>query len=68
MLLPIIFSGGTGSRLCLAPRNESPYIPAGTAHRLINPGVVDCAMIEVQTGDYLGEDDIVCLEDRYGRV
>ena len=57
-----------GEREILVQRNESTYIPAGTAHRLTNPGVVDCIMIEVQTGDYLGEDDIVRLEDRYGRV
>lgn len=57
-----------GEHELLVRRNESTYIPAGTAHRLTNPGVVDCVMIEVQTGDYLGEDDIVRLEDRYGRV
>lgn len=57
-----------GDQDILVQRNESTYIPAGTAHRLTNPGVVDCVMIEVQTGDYLGEDDIVRLEDRYGRV
>jgi mannose-1-phosphate guanylyltransferase / mannose-6-phosphate isomerase len=48
--------------------DQSTYIPAGTVHRLINPGVIDCVLIEVQTGDYLGEDDIVRLEDRYGRT
>ena len=47
--------------------DQSSYIPAGTAHRLANPGSVDCVMIEVQSGDYLGEDDIVRLEDTYGR-
>ena len=47
--------------------DQSSYIPAGTAHRLANPGKVDCVMIEVQSGDYLGEDDIVRLEDNYGR-
>ena len=47
--------------------DESTYIPAGTAHRLANPGVIDCVMIEVQTGDYVGEDDIVRYEDKYGR-
>lgn len=47
--------------------DESTYIKAGTAHRLSNPGAIDCVMIEVQTGDYVGEDDIVRLEDRYGR-
>jgi mannose-1-phosphate guanylyltransferase/mannose-6-phosphate isomerase len=57
-----------GDSEILVQRNESTYIPAGTAHRLTNPDIVDCVMIEVQTGDYLGEDDIVRLEDRYGRV
>lgn len=47
--------------------DESTYIPAGTRHRLSNPGVIDCVMIEVQTGDYVGEDDIVRFEDKYGR-
>lgn len=47
--------------------NESTYIPAGHKHRLENPGVVDLIMIEVQSGDYLGEDDIVRFEDQYGR-
>ena len=48
--------------------NESTYIPLGSVHRLENPGVDDVVMIEVQTGSYLGEDDIVRLEDNYGRV
>jgi len=47
--------------------NESTYIPAGTPHRLLNPGVIDLVMIEVQSGEYLGEDDIVRFDDRYGR-
>ena len=47
--------------------DESTYIKAGAAHRLSNPGAIDCVMIEVQTGDYVGEDDIVRLEDNYGR-
>ncbi|MDA8162555.1 MAG: mannose-1-phosphate guanylyltransferase/mannose-6-phosphate isomerase [Desulfobacteraceae bacterium] len=47
--------------------NESTYIPAGTSHRLINPGVIDLVMIEVQSGEYLGEDDIVRFSDQYGR-
>lgn len=47
--------------------DQSSYIPAGVAHRLANPGEVDCVMIEVQSGDYLGEDDIVRLDDNYGR-
>ena len=48
--------------------NESTYVPAGCKHRLENPGVTDLVMIEVQCGNYLGEDDIVRLEDIYGRV
>ena len=48
--------------------NESTYIPAGHKHRLSNPGEVDLVLIEVQTGAYLGEDDIVRFEDRYGRA
>ena len=52
----------------LVHTDESTYIPAGTSHRLSNPGVIDCVMIEVQSGDYVGEDDIVRLEDHYGRV
>jgi mannose-1-phosphate guanylyltransferase / mannose-6-phosphate isomerase len=47
--------------------DESTYIRAGMAHRLSNPGAIDCVLIEVQSGDYVGEDDIVRLEDRYGR-
>lgn len=47
--------------------NESAYIPAGQKHRLENPGTTPCVMIEVQCGAYLGEDDIVRFEDRYGR-
>jgi mannose-1-phosphate guanylyltransferase len=47
--------------------NESTYIPAGHKHRLENPGVVDLVMIEVQSGEYLGEDDIVRFDDIYGR-
>ncbi|CAJ0776013.1 Alginate biosynthesis protein AlgA [Ralstonia psammae] len=48
--------------------NQSTYIPAGHKHRLINPGVIDLIMIEVQCGEYLGEDDIVRFEDSYGRA
>lgn len=47
--------------------NESTYIPAGQKHRLENPGIIPCVMIEVQCGSYLGEDDIVRFEDKYGR-
>jgi mannose-1-phosphate guanylyltransferase len=48
--------------------NESTYIPAGHKHRLENPGILDLVMIEVQSGEYLGEDDIVRFEDIYGRA
>jgi len=48
--------------------NQSTYIPAGHKHRLENPGVVELVMIEVQSGEYLGEDDIVRFEDNYGRT
>lgn len=48
--------------------NESTYIPAGHRHRLENPGLLPLAMIEVQSGQYLGEDDIVRFEDKYGRI
>lgn len=47
--------------------NESTYIPMGTVHRLENPGKIPLHLIEVQSGGYLGEDDIVRLEDTYGR-
>ncbi len=48
--------------------NESTFIPAGHLHRLENPGLVDLILIEVQTGEYLGEDDIVRFGDIYGRA
>lgn len=57
-----------GDREFFVARNESTYIPAGHKHRLENPGVVDLVMIEVQSGEYLGEDDIVRFEDVYGRA
>jgi mannose-1-phosphate guanylyltransferase/mannose-6-phosphate isomerase len=48
--------------------NQSVYIPLGAVHRLENPGEIDLEVIEVQTGSYLGEDDIIRLEDVYARV
>ncbi|MGL1664205.1 mannose-1-phosphate guanylyltransferase/mannose-6-phosphate isomerase, partial [Vibrio parahaemolyticus] len=48
--------------------NESTYIPQGTTHRLANPGRIPLQIIEVQSGSYLGEDDIVRLSDTYGRA
>lgn len=52
----------------LMTENESTYIPIGAVHALENPGKLPLEMIEVQSGSYLGEDDIVRFEDRYGRV
>ncbi len=49
-------------------QNESIFVPLGATHRLENPGDVPLVVIEVQTGDYLGEDDIERLEDRYNRI
>jgi mannose-1-phosphate guanylyltransferase/mannose-6-phosphate isomerase len=51
----------------LVGENQSTYIPLGARHRLSNPGKIPVEMIEVQSGPYLGEDDIVRFEDRYGR-
>lgn len=58
----------TGDRVVQLQPNESTYIPAGHKHRLSNPGVLDLVLIEVQCGEYLGEDDIVRFEDVYGRL
>lgn len=57
-----------GDREFLVRTNESTYVPSGNAHRLSNPGIVELIMIEVQSGEYLGEDDIVRFEDIYGRA
>ncbi|MDG9760272.1 mannose-1-phosphate guanylyltransferase/mannose-6-phosphate isomerase [Pseudomonas sediminis] len=57
-----------GERDFLLNTNESTFIPAGHSHRLVNPGVIDLVMIEVQSGEYLGEDDIVRFNDIYGRA
>lgn len=56
-----------GTQELLVNINESTFIPAGHKHRLANPGTLDLVMIEVQSGTYLGEDDIVRFEDCYGR-
>ena len=56
-----------GDETFLMSENESTYIPLGVTHRLENPGRVPLEMIEVQSGSYLGEDDIVRFEDVYGR-
>ena len=57
-----------GDNTFLMSENESTYIPVGTIHSLENPGDYDLELIEVQTGTYLGEDDIVRFDDIYGRV
>jgi len=57
-----------GDRVMLLSENESTFIPIGHVHRLANPGKVPLEIIEVQSGAYLGEDDIVRYEDTYGRI
>jgi mannose-1-phosphate guanylyltransferase/mannose-6-phosphate isomerase len=57
-----------GDKKLLLTENQSTYIPLGQTHRLANPGKVDLEIIEVQSGSYLGEDDIVRFEDTYGRT
>ncbi len=68
----IVVSGAAlivnGGDEILLHTNQSTYIPAGHKHRLANPGVLDLVLIEVQSGEYLGEDDIVRFEDKYGRA
>jgi mannose-1-phosphate guanylyltransferase / mannose-6-phosphate isomerase len=56
-----------GEQEMMLSEDQSTYIPIGTAHRLENPGKIPLHLIEVQSGSYLGEDDIVRLEDSYGR-
>jgi len=56
-----------GEKTFLLSENESTFIPLGITHRLENPGCVALEMIEVQSGSYLGEDDIVRFDDVYGR-
>lgn len=56
-----------GDKVILLTENQSTYIPLGEVHRLSNPGTIPLEIIEVQSGSYLGEDDIVRFEDRYGR-
>jgi len=56
-----------GEKKLLLTENQSTYIPLGTVHRLANPGTISLEIIEVQSGSYLGEDDIVRFEDYYGR-
>ncbi len=56
-----------GDEEMMLTEDQSTYIPLGTAHRLENPGKIPLHLIEVQSGSYLGEDDIVRFEDSYGR-
>jgi mannose-1-phosphate guanylyltransferase/mannose-6-phosphate isomerase len=56
-----------GDQEMMLSEDQSTYIPIGTAHRLENPGKIPLHLIEVQSGSYLGEDDIIRLEDSYGR-
>ena len=56
-----------GDKVFALKENQSTYIPLGVTHRLENPGQIDLEIIEVQSGCYLGEDDIVRFEDEYGR-
>jgi mannose-1-phosphate guanylyltransferase/mannose-6-phosphate isomerase len=57
-----------GEETFLLGENESTYIPLGVTHRLFNPGLLPLEIIEVQSGAYLGENDIVRFEDQYGRL
>ena len=56
-----------GNEEKILTEDQSTYIPLGTPHRLENPGKIPLHVIEVQSGSYLGEDDIVRFEDHYGR-
>ena len=58
---------GRDAETHLVHENESIYLPIGCKHRLSNPGKIDLELIEVQTGSYLGEDDIVRFQDAYNR-
>jgi len=57
-----------GNEVIVLSENQSTYIPLGQTHRLENPGRIPLELIEVQSGSYLGEDDIVRFEDTYGRA
>ncbi len=57
----------SGDKKILLTENQSTYIPLGEVHRLANPGITELEIIEVQSGTYLGEDDIIRFEDEYGR-
>ena len=55
------------NKVSFLSKNESTYIPLGAKHRLSNPYEIPLILIEVQSGSYLGEDDIIRFEDNYGR-
>ena len=55
------------SKITLLNENESIYVPLGSKHRLSNPNNTELVLIEVQSGNYLGEDDILRFDDKYGR-
>jgi mannose-1-phosphate guanylyltransferase len=57
-----------GDNTMIVSENESTYIPIGEVHALENPGKIPLELIEIQSGTYLGEDDIVRFSDRYGRI
>ena len=57
-----------GDRISRVLPNEALFIATGTNHRLANPGTAPAVLIEVQTGSYLGEDDVIRLEDVYNRI
>lgn len=57
-----------GDEQMLITENESTFIPLGVVHSLENPGVIPLEIVEVQSGSYLGEDDIVRFGDQYGRI
>jgi mannose-1-phosphate guanylyltransferase len=54
--------------ITILSENQSIYLPLGCTHRLANPGKIELELIEVQTGSYLGEDDIIRIEDEFGRA
>ena len=58
---------GRDERVVLVHENEAVYLPIGATHRLTNPGKIPLELIEVQVGSYTGEDDIIRVEDIYGR-
>ena len=55
------------SKVEFLAENQSTYIPLGSKHRLSNPGKIPLVIIEVQSGSYVGEDDIIRFDDKYGR-